>query len=209
MSGAERIRLLLVDDHAVVREGLCALFGRYTDIEVVGEAGDGATAIALYRACRPDVAIIDLRLPGTGGINVIRTIAGFEARARLLVLTSLEGDADVRAAMAAGASGFLLKGAGGDEILRAVREVHAGKQWIARDVRELLRHSSGARELSPREIEVLNLVVAGLRNQDIATRLGLALNTVKVHVQSVLLKLDATDRTEAAVTALKRGIMHL
>ncbi len=149
-----------------------------------------------------------MHLPGLAGIEVIRAILGFDANARLLVLTSLEGDADIRAAISAGACGFMLKGAGGDEILNAVREIRAGNSWIARDVRDLLKRSSSARELSPRELEVLTFMVAGLRNQDIAGRLGLALNTVKVHVQSVLVKLDATDRTEAAVTALKRGIVH-
>jgi DNA-binding NarL/FixJ family response regulator len=209
MSTESSTRVLIVDDHAMVREGLRAVFAWHSDLQVIAEAGDGVQALTLYRSLRPDVAIVDLRMPGLGGIELIRAIVELDAQARLLVLTSMEGDADVRAAMAAGASGFLLKGATGDEIIQAVRQVRAGNQWLSSDVRELLNRNRASRELSPREIAVLALVVEGLRNQEIAERLCMALNTVKVHVQSVLTKLDANDRTEAAVIAVRRGIVHL
>ena len=201
-------RLLIVDDHAVVREGLRAVFAWHNDIEVIGEAADGEAALELYRSLKPDVAIVDLRMPKLNGFDLIRAISEWDANAHILVLTSMEGDADVRAAISAGASGFLLKGSSGEDIVQAVRQVGAGNHWLSLDVRELLNRNKSTRELTRREIAVLSLVVEGLRNQDIAVRLGMALNTVKVHVQSVLLKLDATDRTEAAVIALRRGIVH-
>lgn len=209
MTANSPTRVLIVDDHSIVREGLRSMLESHPDFEVVGEAADGAQALALYRSLRPDMAIIDLRIPSTGGIDLIRAITAFDAHSRLLVLTAVEGDADVRAALAAGASGFLLKGARGDDIAHAVRQVSAGKQWLARDVREILKRSASTRNLSKREIEVLTLIINGLPNQEIADTLKLTLHTVKAHVQSVLLKLNASDRTEAAVTALRRGLVHL
>lgn len=209
MITAAPIRVLIVDDHAVVREGLRVVFACHTDLEVIGEAADGEEALALYQSLKPDVAIIDLRLPRLGGVELIRAISELDANAHLLVLTSVEGDAEVRAAIAAGACGLLLKGSRGDEIVQAVRQVCAGNNWLALDVRELLSRNKTTRELTPREIAVIALVVEGLRNHDIATCLGVSLNTVKAPVQSVLLKLNACDRTEAAVIALRRGIVHL
>lgn len=208
MNADAKLRLLIVDDHAVVREGLCALFARCPEFDVVGEAADGTQALALYRQLRPDVAIIDLRMPHMPGVELIRAIVAGDANAKLLVLSSLDGDEDIRKALASGARGFLLKGASGEDIRTAVRHVHAGEQWIGRDVRALLMRSSPP-ELSPREIEVLGLIARGLRNQDIAVELGLTINTIKVHVQSVLIKLSANDRTEAAVMAIKRGIVQM
>lgn len=202
------IRMLLVDDHAIVREGLCAVLGRFAELRVVAEAATGLEAIAQYRKHRPDVAIVDLRLPDISGIEVVRTLTADDPNARLLVLTSAEGDHDVRLAVAAGASGFLFKGAIGCDIVRAIRQVYAGNQWIAPEVREALRGKSDP-DLSRRELEVLTLLAQGLRNQEIGDFLGLALNTVKVHVQAVLLKLDVSDRTEAAVCAIKRGLVRL
>jgi len=205
---AAKLRLLIVDDHAVVREGLCALFGRCAEFDVVGEAADGIQALELFRQLRPDVAIIDLRMPHMSGIELIKVIIARDPHAKLLVLSSLDGDGDIRKAMSSGACGFLLKGASGEDILKAVRQVHAGEQCISREVRALLMRRNSP-ELSPRELEVLGLIALGLRNQEIATKLGLTINTVKVHVQSVLIKLNANDRTEAAVTAIKRGIVQM
>lgn len=197
-----------MDDHAVVREGLCALFGRYPDLEVIGEAANSEAALAQFGELQPDITIIDLRLPRIGGIELIRLLRIVDARARLIVLTSLEGDADVRNAIAAGASGFLLKGAEGSEVVEAIRQVHAGHTWISREALALIKTAYGP-DLTARELEVLGYVAMGMRNQEIAERLKLSLSTVKVHVLAILAKLDAQDRTEAVVTALKRGLIHL
>lgn len=204
---AAKTRLLIVDDHAVARESLCALFSRHADVEVVGEARDGAAAIAMYRSLRPDVAIIDLRMPKLGGIEVISAIIGLDPEARLLALTPFEGDADNRTATAGGGAGIWLKGGGGEEIRVTVREVCAGNQLLSKTVRDLPQGTLKP-DLSRRDIEVLTLLAEGMPNQAIANKLGLTLNTVNARVQSVLLKLDAIDRTEAAVMALKRAVFH-
>lgn len=208
MKTHKAIRLMIVDDHAVVREGLCALFGRHSDLEVVGEAADGDEAVALFAKLRPDVSIIDLRLPHKNGVDAIRAIREIDPEANLVALTSFEGDADARNALAAGARGFVLKGAAGEEVIEAIHAVLEGREWVSRDTLALLRASTGS-DPTRRELEVLHLVAMGLRNEEIATALDLSLSTVKAHVHAVLEKLDAQDRTEAVVTAIKRGLIHL
>jgi two-component system NarL family response regulator len=204
----ESISVFLVDDHPVVREGLHALFSRFPEFTIIGEAADGLTAVSLFSSLQPDVALIDLRLPGQNGIEAIRAIRALHPRAGLIAITSFDGDADARNAFAAGANGFLFKGAPGAEVLDAVRAVHAGGRWITSEIAALL-NATGGTDLSTREHEVIILLAEGLRNQQIADQLSLSLSTVKCHVNAILDKLDAVDRTEAVVTALKRGIIHL
>lgn len=206
--GAERIRVLIVDDHPVVREGLCAVLRARHDMDVVGEAQDGAQAIECFKTLRPDVMLIDLRLPGVDGLSAIRAIRQLDPQARLIALTSYEGDVDVRSALAAGAGRFLLKKAPIAELVEAIHQVGAGQQWISKEIRALLTKAP-TRNLTHRELDVLGLLAQGSRNQQIAEALNMSLRTVKCHVEAVLDKLGAVDRTEAAITALKRGLIHL
>jgi two-component system NarL family response regulator len=202
------IHVFLVDDHPIVREGLQALFEEYPEFKVVGEAGDGLSAVTLFATLLPDVALIDLRMPGQDGIATIKAIRAAHPGAGLIALTSLDGDADVRAVLAAGANGFLSKGAPGSEVLEAVRAVHAGGRWISPKMAALLAVVD-EHGLSEREYQVLELMAMGMRNQEIADRLFISLRTIKAHVTAIMERLDAQDRTEAVVTALRRGIIHL
>ncbi len=206
---AARIRVFVVDDHPVVREGLRAVLELRADCEVVGEAADGRAAIEGYDRLRPDVAIIDIRLPVIGGIEAIAAIRTRDPSARILAITSYGGDAGMRRALDAGAIGLLLKGAPGDEVVEAVRRVAGGRPYIAPDVSDELRSADGTPSLTRRESDVLALMAEGLRNQEIATSLGLSLGTVKVHVNRILEKLDAVDRTEAVTRAIRRGLIAL
>jgi DNA-binding NarL/FixJ family response regulator len=198
----------MADDHAVVREGLRALFEHQKDIQIVAEAANGNEAIVLYEATLPDVSIVDLRLPIIPGLKVIEGIRRINPRARILVLTSYDGDEVARQAISYGAYGFLLKGASGSEVLAAIRRVAAGHRWIGNDVRGLLEDNI-ASALTHREKDVLALLAQGLKNHEISVNLGISGNTIKVHVQSIMSKLGARDRTEAAVIALKRGLVFL
>jgi two-component system NarL family response regulator len=203
------LRVLIVDDHPVVREGLRAVLEVRAGCVVVGEAADGREGIEQYERLRPDVAIVDIRLPGVGGIEVIAAILRLDPDARIVAMTSYSGDVELRRALDAGALGLLLKGAPGAELAHAVRRVAAGQPYIASDAAEELRLGSDPPNLTQRESEVLKLMAEGLRNQEIAEGLGLALGTVKVHVNRILEKLDAVDRTEAVTRALRRGLIAL
>lgn len=201
------IRVLVVDDHPVVREGLVALL-TVPGIEVAGEAATGAEAVEAFRRLAPDVLLVDLRLPGMSGTEAIRRIRAEAPTARALVLTTYEGDAWVREALDAGAAGYLLKDAPAGTILDAIRRIAAGERTFAPDLLAGAEREAAARKLSPREAEVLALLATGLRNREIATRLGLSEATVKLHVHSLLAKLGAKDRTEAAAIAGRRGLLR-
>jgi two-component system NarL family response regulator len=205
----KRIRVLLADDHPVVREGLAALMRVASDIEVVGEAADGAEAVRLFRERRPDVALMDLRMPGMGGLEAIETIRRELPQARILVLTTFRGDEDIRRALEAGARGYLLKDAGRDEILDAVRRVHAGLRAISPAAAVQLAEAPAAFKPSARERQVLELVVRGEGNKQIADALGTTEGTVKSYVAGILRKLGVRDRTEAAIAAVQRGIVKI
>lgn len=209
MMGARRIRVYIVDDHPVVREGLRAVLGLGADCEVVGEAANGRAAIDGYDRERPDVVIMDLRLPVLSGLEAIEAIRRLDPQARIIAITSFGGDAEIRRALDAGALGLLLKGAAGKELVEAVRRVHEGRQYIAADAADELRGGQGAPDLTRRETDVLRLMAEGQRNHEIAAALGLSLGTVKVHVNRILEKLDAVDRTEAVTRALRRGLIVL
>lgn len=206
---ARTIDVLVVDDHPVVREGLRTVLELRGECRVVGEAADGRAAIELFSRLKPDVAIVDIRLPVQSGIDAICAMRRLDPNARILAITSYGGDAELQRALAVGALGVLLKGASGDEVVEAVRHVAAGRPYIPADVAEDLRAGAAVPTLTARETDVLRLIADGLRNHEIAERLGLAKGTVKVHINRILEKLDAVDRTEAVTCALRRGLITL
>ncbi|HEY6508363.1 MAG TPA: response regulator transcription factor [Vicinamibacterales bacterium] len=205
-----RIRVLCVDDHRLVREGIALIISGTRDMEVVGAATTGEEAIAQFRRHRPDVTLMDLRLAGAvSGVDAIKAIHAEAPDARIIVLTMYSGDEDIHRALVAGATAYLLKDTLSDDLLRVIREVHAGGRPVSPDVKALLDARSGQRNLTRREIEVLELVAKGKRNKEIAVLLGMSLETVPVHLKHIFAKLDVTDRTAAVGVALRRGIVHI
>jgi two-component system NarL family response regulator len=204
-----RIRVAVFDDHAMVREGIVALLEMQEDIEVVGQAGDGESAVALYRQARPDVALVDLRMPRQDGLSVIRALRSEFPGCRLLVLTTYDSEDDVSRALQAGARGYLLKGATRTALTEAIRAVHAGQRYVPADLADRVLPRPADETLSERERDVLRRIAAGMSNKQIGDTLGISENTVKGHVNHILAKLGVSDRTQALVTALKRGIIHL
>jgi two-component system NarL family response regulator len=200
---------MVVEDHHIVRQGLVALLATIPDMTVVAEAADGKQAIGLFRQHRPDVTLMDLRLPGMSGVEAVEQIRHEFAAARIIVLTTFDGDEDIYRALQAGARGYLLKGMFGDELMDAIRAVHSGKSRIPPIVAERLAERMGGPSLTSRELEVLELIVLGNSNKEIGGELAISEATVKTHVNSILDKLGVTDRTQAVRTALQRGIVHL
>jgi two-component system NarL family response regulator len=209
MSERGPIEVLVVDDHPVFRRGLVALIASDPALRVAGEAGDGAQALEAFRRLRPAVVLMDLRMPGTGGIEAVAAIVAEAPAARIVVLSSYEGDEDIRRALGAGARAYLLKDTPGEEVLKAIHAVHAGRRYLTPAVAERLAEALPQAPLSSRELDVLRLLARGLPNRAIAGELAIEENTVKVHVRSILSKLGVDQRTEAAVVALQRGIIHL
>lgn len=203
------IRILLADDHAVVREGLAAMISRRADMQVVAEAADGAHAVELARQHQPDVILMDLRMPGMGGVEAIRHIRAERPEARIIVLTTYDGDEDIYRALQAGAKAYLLKDTPRDELLDAIRAVHAGQKRLPQEVAAKLAERVTSEPLTPRELDVLQLIVAGKSNKEIGAALNIAEGTVKIHVNGLLGKLGVSDRTQAVTEALRRGIVHL
>jgi DNA-binding NarL/FixJ family response regulator len=206
---ADTIRILIVDDHHIVRQGLAALLKTVAGFEVVGEAQDGEQAVELHRKHRPDVTLMDLRLPKMNGVEAITKIRQEFAAARIVVLTTIDGDEDIYRALQAGAKGYLLKGMDLAELSEAIRTVHAGRTRIPPRVAEKLAERMSGATLTAREMEVLRLIVAGKSNKDIGNALFISEATVKTHVNSLLSKMGVEDRTQAATTALQRGLVHL
>lgn len=204
-----RIRLLLADDHTVVRMGLVAVLGLEKDIEIVAEAEDGGEAVEKFRAAQPDVALVDVRMPGLDGIEALRRIRAEWPEARVLMLTTSELDEDVQRAMELGASGYLLKSVHRTELVRAIREVHAGGRCIPNELARRLAALSQRRQLTARELEVLDGMRRGLSNRDIATALGITEHTVKAHVKAILQKLEAADRAEAVGRGFEQGLLRV
>ena len=203
------IRLLVVDDHHVVRQGLVALLKIMPEIEVIGEASDGLQAIELYRKLQPDVTLMDLQLPKLGGVDAILKIRAESPAARFIVLTTFDGDDDIYRALQAGAKAYLLKGMTVDELRSTIVAVHSGKTRIAPTIAEKLAERMSGQELTGRELEVLERIVRGRANKEIASDLNISEATVKTHINNLLSKLGVTDRTQAATAALQRGIVHL
>jgi DNA-binding NarL/FixJ family response regulator len=204
-----KIRILCVDDHAVVREGIGAILSLQPDMTLAASASSGREALEQYRNVRPDVTLMDLRLTDMSGFDAIRAIRSEFPNARVVVLSSYEGDADIREAMDAGAQGYVAKGMVRQELLDVIRMVAAGKRRIPAALAQTLAEHVSDDQLSPRELEVLKYVSTGMRNKEIAAELRVAEDTVKMHVRNLLSKLRASDRTEAVTIALQRGILHL
>lgn len=205
----ETIRVLVVEDHHVVRQGLVALLSVEDGLEVVAQAADGVEAIAQFRKHRPAVTLIDLRLPRLSGVEVIERVRMETPGARFIVLTTYDGDEDIYRALQAGARAYLLKGMTSEELISTIRAVHAGKQYIPSAVAQRLAERVGMEELTQRELDVLEQIVRGKSNKEIAAELEISEATVKTHVNSLLSKLDVSDRTQAATEAIQRGIVPL
>jgi DNA-binding NarL/FixJ family response regulator len=206
---AGKIRVLIADDHVTVREGLGAIIGRQPDMTVVGEAATGRDAVELWLECRPDVALLDLRMPNLDGVGAINEIRGHDASARFIVLTTFDTDDEISRAIKAGARGYLLKDAQREELLDAIRKVYAGETSISPSLVAKLAAGMSSEALTARELEVLTLLARGNSNKDIGASLYISETTVKSHLRSIFSKLDVLSRTEAVTVASRRGLVHL
>ena len=202
------IRILIVEDHHVVRKGFVALLQMVRGLHIVAEASDGAQAVSLFEAHKPDITLMDLRLPVLTGVDAIKAIRQKSPDARIIVLTTFDGDEDIYRALQAGARGYLLKGMDADDLTAAIHAVHRGKTYIPAEVAVRLTERFSGSELTERETDVLRLIVGGHSNKEIGAKLFIAEATVKTHVNNLLSKLGVSDRTQAATTALQRGIVH-
>jgi two-component system NarL family response regulator len=209
LSTESRIRVLVVDDHPLMRIGLRARIDAETDMEVVAEAGDGPAAIAAYAAHKPDITLLDLRLPGMDGPQIIQVIRQTDPGAKIIILTTYDADEDVYRAVQAGARGYLLKGTFAEGIMEAIRNVHAGRRLIAPEVAARLADRVSSPSLTSREVAVLELVAKGMSNKEIGAALFVSETTIKYHLKNIYAKLGASDRTEAALVATQRGILTL
>ncbi|MGB6692316.1 MAG: response regulator transcription factor [Terracidiphilus sp.] len=204
-----RIRILTVDDHALLRAGIASLVGNQPDMEVVAEASGGREAIEQFRKHRPDITLMDLRMADMGGIDAIMAIIEEFPRARIVVLTTYSGDAQIVRALKAGAQGYLLKGLLRKELLETIRTVHSGRKRISPEVASQVADHATDSALTGREVDVLQLIAEGSANKVVADRLAITEGTVKAHVKNILSKLGANDRTHAVTIAVKRGIIDL
>jgi DNA-binding NarL/FixJ family response regulator len=206
---SQKISIMVIDDQAVVRQGFVSLINTVTDMEVIAEGINGQQAIDLYRQHKPDVTLIDLRMPVVGGVEAISTIRREFPDARLIVLTTYDGDEDIYRSLQAGAKGYLLKDVFFEELESTIRAVYAGARRIPAAIAERLAERMASSELTAREMEVLELIVKGQSNKEIGGTLKISEATVKSHVNNILSKLGVSDRTQAATTALQRGLVHL
>jgi len=209
MNEPPRIRVFCVDDHPLLREGIITLINNQPDMQVVGEASTGQKAIEGFREHQPDIALMDIRLPDMSGIDVMIAIRKEFPGARVIMLTTSEGDVEIQRALEAGASGYMLKSMPPKEVVEAVRQVHRGKKRIPPEIAAHLAEHYSDEAITAREIEVLQHIAGGNRNRDIAEKLFISEETVKVHIKHIMEKLGASDRTQAVSIALKRGIIHL
>jgi two-component system, NarL family, response regulator len=204
-----KIRILVADDHLVARVGVTTIVNMQPDMTVVAEAANGQQALEMFRAHRPDVTLLDLRMPVMGGVETAQAIHAEAPYARMIALTTYGGDEDIRRALAAGVQAYLTKDVLHDELLKAIRAVHAGQTYLPAAVAAALAAQIPRPDLSAREVEVLELIVQGMANKQIAYALNIAEHTVKNHVKNILSKLGVQDRTQAATAAIQRGIIHL
>jgi DNA-binding NarL/FixJ family response regulator len=209
MKHIRTIRILVADDHFVVRMGLIALVNTEDDLEVIGEASDGNQAVDLFEKLKPDLVLMDLRMPIKDGIDATTEIFSKHPHARVLMLTTYDGDTDIHRAIQSGAQGYVLKNATGVELIPAVRAVAAGQKWIPKEISARLASRKLFEELTPRELEVLQQTARGLANKEIGDALNITEHTVKDHLKHILGKLRVADRTEAVTVALQRGIIQL
>lgn len=209
MGQSAKIRVLIVDDHSIVRQGLATIINRDPEMTVIAQAEDGHQAVNLFREHQPDVTLMDLRMPQMAGVEAIVAICAECKQARLIVLTTYDGDEDIYRGLQAGAKGYLLKDAKPNELLNAIRTVHSGQQYIPPEVGAKLVQRMNNPELSERELEVLRLIARGMSNQEIGTALSIGESTVKSHVNRILSKLGVNDRTQAVIVSVKRGLVSL
>jgi DNA-binding NarL/FixJ family response regulator len=209
MTKEAQIRVLSVDDHPLLREGLAAIINNQPDMVLVAQASNAQEALQQYREHQPDVTLMDLRLPDKSGIDVMIAVRAEFPEARVIMLTTFEGDVEVQRALEAGARGYMLKSMPPKELVEAIRQVHAGKKRIPSQLAARLAEHLSDDDLTPREIEVLSQIAGGNRNRDIAEKLFITEETVKVHIKHIMGKLGANDRTQAVAIGLRRGIIEL
>ena len=209
MSEQVRIHVLSVDDHPLMREGVAAIVNNQPDMLIVAQAATGGEAVQMFRRHRPDVTLMDLRLPDMNGIDALVRIRAEFADARVIMLTTFEGDVEIQRALKAGARGYLLKSTPPKDLVETIRHVHAGKKGIPSHIAAHLAEHLSDEALTEREVEVLRHIAEGNRNRDIANKLFISEETVKVHIKHIMDKLDATDRTQAVAIAVRRGIIQL
>lgn len=203
------IRILSVEDHPVFRQGLAAIVSAERDMLLVGQASNAVDAVAEFRRHRPDITLMDVRLPGSDGTDALIAIRGEFPQARIIMLTTSDGDGDIQRAMRAGASGYILKSMHMDELLSVIRSVHAGRRHISPEVAARLAEHLGDDDLTARELDVLRLIRDGHRNKQIADQLAISENTVNFHIKNLVDKLQANDRTHAVTIALRRGLLQI
>jgi DNA-binding NarL/FixJ family response regulator len=208
MKKSEKIRILIADDHYIVRIGLVALISTEADMEVVAQAADGAEALELFGRFEPDLALLDMRMPVKDGVQTAAEIRSQFPEARIIMLTAFDGDNEIHNALQAGAQGYVFKNSSGNKLIPALRAVVAGERWIPKEVASRLASRKTFEELTSREMQVLNELAKGLANKEIADNLNITEHTVKTHLKSILGKLRVADRTEAVTTAIQRGIIH-
>jgi DNA-binding NarL/FixJ family response regulator len=206
---AKEIRILSVEDHPVFRHGLATVLATEPDMLLVAQAANGIEAIAEFRKHRPDITLMDLRLPGTNGTDILIAIRGEFPDARVIMLSSSETDGEIQRALRSGASGYVLKSMPQDDLLAVIRSVHAGKRQVPAEVGALLAEHLGEEDLTPRELEVLQLIGNGYKNKQIADQLSISENTVNFHIKNIVGKLGANDRTHAVTIAVRRGLLQL
>ncbi|NJM53579.1 MAG: response regulator transcription factor [Blastocatellia bacterium] len=209
MNGIEKIRILIVEDHFLARMALATVINTQDDMSVIAEAESGDQAVAKFGEFRPHITLMDLRIPGMSGLEALQAIRKDFPKARIIVLTNYEGSEDIYRCLQAGAASYLLKDTSGDVLLEAIRAVHNGRHYLPRNVGEKLSERMPFSDLTPRETDVLKLIAKGKSNKEIGSNLDIAEKTVRIHVSNVLAKLGVGDRTQAAIAALQRGIVHL
>ena len=209
MAQTEKIRILSVEDHPVFRQGLAMVIETEPDMVLVAQAANAAEAIAEFRRHRPDITLMDLRLPGTNGTDTLIAIRGEFPDARIIMLSSSDTDGEIQRALRSGASGYVLKSMPQDELLKVIRSVHAGKRHVPAEVAAVLAEHWGEDDLTPRELEVLQCIRDGNKNKQIADQLSISENTVNFHIKNIVDKLGANDRTHAVTIAVRRGLLPL
>jgi len=206
---ARKISIMIVDDHPLMRVGIAAILNARSDMEAIAQSGSAEEAVELHRVHRPDITLMDLRLPGASGVMAIRQIRARQPDARFVVLTTYEGDEDIHQALESGAQGYIIKGMPHETLIHALKRVHAGDRYLPPPVARALELRTPDASLSPRERQVLQLLVQGKSNKEIGAELGIAQATVKCHFRIIFMRMGVTDRTQAVLSALQRGLVHL